>query len=82
MMQFKLYSKPGCHLCDEMKTDLLKITSGTDIQIVEVNINSDEQLAEKYGARIPLLEQNGRIISKFRLNVDRVRKLCDSIQAK
>jgi len=81
-MRFKLYSKPGCHLCDEMKADILKIASGQDLEIDEVNINDDVNLAEKYGTKIPLLELNGRMISKYRLDVERIRKLFDSHQAK
>ena len=81
-MLLKLYSKPGCHLCDVMKEDIKKIASGIDFEIVEVNINDDDELARKYGTRIPVLEFNGRIISKFRLDEERIRKLIDSLQAK
>ncbi|MGH9857570.1 MAG: glutaredoxin family protein, partial [Acidobacteriota bacterium] len=37
-MLLRIYSKPDCHLCDEAKTVLLKISQEFDLQIEEINI--------------------------------------------
>jgi hypothetical protein len=48
-----LYTKPGCHLCDEA-CELLVLAAG-GIAVTEVDINSDGELVRRYGLRIPVL---------------------------
>ncbi|MCL2914146.1 glutaredoxin family protein [Shewanella corallii] len=46
-----LYHTDGCHLC-EMAAELL---SAMQLNFVHQDICDDEQLAERYGIRIPVL---------------------------
>lgn len=51
MSELTLYHTDGCHLC-EMAAALL---SGMQLSFVHQDICDDEQLAERYGIRIPVL---------------------------
>ena len=63
-----IYSRPGCHLCDEAKAAIM--SAGCDDQIVlqEINIESDEELLNKYKYDIPVITIDG--IESFIHRVD------------
>jgi len=61
----EIYSKPGCHLCDDAKAVLLKMQRRHDFVLGEVNIATDEKLLAEYGARIPLVFVNGHLVCKY-----------------
>lgn len=56
------YSRPNCRLCEEGMSLLLLVQEDKEFEIVEVNIEDDDELHEKYMMKIPVVEQNGRII--------------------
>ncbi|HEY6722021.1 MAG TPA: glutaredoxin family protein, partial [Burkholderiales bacterium] len=49
-----LYSRSGCHLCDEMIL-ALRLQLGPDFPVVIVDVDSDPALELRYGERVPLL---------------------------
>lgn len=55
-----LYSRPGCHLCDEARALLLRAGRGLDMNLDEVNIDADESLRDRYGIRIPVAVIGGQ----------------------
>ncbi len=61
-----IYSRPGCHLCDEMKALVNRVTGGT-MQIDEVDISSDPSLEAQYGLEIPVLLIDGKKVAKYRI---------------
>lgn len=64
-----IYSKPGCHLCDEAKANILAAGCNDDFTIVEVNIEEDALLKERFRYDIPVIFING--IKVFKHRVDR-----------
>jgi len=50
-----IYSGPNCHLCEQAKAILYPLLTENDWELVEVNIQGDESLKEKYGIRIPVV---------------------------
>lgn len=75
MIRLTLYSKPDCHLCDDMKTVLKNLQKEFKFQIEEVNIDNDSELIKKYGEKIPVIIYKGRIIAKYRIERERFIKL-------
>ena len=65
-MQLTLYSRPGCHLCDEMRYQVRSLAPEADIRIVD--IESDLELQRQYGIRIPVLCRNEQVIAEGRLD--------------
>lgn len=55
IIRFKLYSRPGCHLCDVMLQELRSIDQKNKISIEILNIDKDPVLYQKYALRIPVL---------------------------
>ena len=53
--QVTLYSKPGCHLCEEMKSEIARANCSNLYDLQEVNIESDAGLFARYRFDIPVL---------------------------
>jgi glutaredoxin len=71
-----LYTRPGCHLCDEMKSELGRARPSRELVLSEVDIETDPELEERFGRSIPVLEIAGRVAFKGRLTAaDFERKL-------
>jgi glutaredoxin len=66
MRRLVLYSRPGCHLCDEARALLAGLLAeAPDVALEEVDIDSDDELLRRYLERIPVIELDGRIVSEL-----------------
>ena len=63
-----LYSRPGCHLCDEMKAVVRRVATQVPLVFEEIDISTDAALEARYGVDIPVLLVNGRKAAKHRVN--------------
>jgi glutaredoxin len=66
-VQVTLYSKPGCHLCDEMKAEIARADCSEAFDLKEVNIESDAELFARYRHDIPVLNIRGVDVFKHRV---------------
>lgn len=73
MSELTLYTRVGCHLCDEMKADLLALRPPLDFRLTEVEVGWDGELAEKYGNLVPVLELAGQEVCHYFLDEARLR---------
>ncbi len=55
-MSLRLFSKPGCHLCEDAERQLRQ--RGYRVELVDITL--DAELMRRYGERIPVLEVDGR----------------------
>jgi Glutaredoxin-like domain (DUF836) len=64
-----LYSRPGCHLCDEMKAVVQRVIGAAAVRaaVEEVDISTDPDLEARYGLEIPVLMLQGTKIAKYRI---------------
>lgn len=67
MRKLTLYSKPGCHLCDEMKHVIDAVAARVPISLEIIDISQDPVLLDRYGVEIPVLQIDGRTAAKHRL---------------
>lgn len=58
-MHVRLYSKPDCGLCDELKADLLALQPEIGFLLHEQNIEQDAELFARFRYLIPVLEIDG-----------------------
>ena len=56
-----VYSRPGCHLCEEAIDVLRRLERRYPMVIQEVDIRSDPELLRRYDIRIPVVVIDGRI---------------------
>ena len=60
-----IFSRPGCHLCDEAKAAIEGVRGQADFDLAEVNIDSDRELQRLYGEEIPVVTIDGRKAFKY-----------------
>lgn len=63
----RLLSRPGCHLCDEMRAVVVPLVESLGGSLETVDVDSDPTLAARWGNEIPvLLDGEGRVVAKAR----------------
>jgi hypothetical protein len=78
MTQLRIYSRPGCHLCEQMLEDLMPLVRGR-LEIEVVNIDDDADLGREYGTRIPVIEFAGQFICQYTLDRIAIRAILDDL---
>ena len=69
MTEITLFGRPGCHLCDEVRDEILVLREqGYRFRLVEVDIESDEELLREHLVRIPVVEVDGEVVSELLLD--------------
>jgi glutaredoxin len=69
-----LYTRPGCHLCDEAKAAMTPLLREVSATLREVNIDEDAVLRERYGWDVPVIFLGARKVAKHRLNAAQFRR--------
>ena len=70
-----VYSRPGCHLCDEAKLALHSAGCDDQFTFAEINIESDPELLRKYQYDIPVVTLDGAEIFRHRVDKAKLREL-------
>jgi len=63
-----LYTRADCPLCEEMKAELAAAQLPRDWELIEVDVDGDPALVERFGESVPVLEIGGRVAFKGRLD--------------
>ena len=63
-----IYTKPGCHLCDEAKEELRHARCRDAYTLEEINIETDPELFRRYGVEIPVIAIDGHVTFKYRVS--------------
>lgn len=64
----RVYSRPGCHLCEQLIEQLLPLVDGK-LSIQVVDIDSDEDLVAALGTRIPVVEFRAKEVCQYPLDL-------------
>lgn len=78
MIPVTIYSRPGCHLCDEMKLLVQRIGASIPIVIEEIDISINPELEQLYGLEIPVLFVAGKKVAKYRVSESDLRRILTS----
>lgn len=69
-----LYGRAGCHLCEQARGSLLEIRrEGIGFDLVEIDIDSDDELHRRLLERIPVIEIGGREVCELGIDRDAVK---------
>ncbi len=82
MTDVVVYSRPGCHLCEEALEKLIALHGeGYRFALHEVDIESDELLLRRHLERIPVVKIGGTVVSELVLDEAAVRARLDTVGA-
>lgn len=68
-----LYSRPGCHLCDDAREVVARVCDDLGETWAEVDIESDADLEDRFGEEIPVTFVDGRQHDFWRVDEARLR---------
>ena len=60
-----MFSRPGCHLCDDARVQLTALGRELGFVLEEVDIERDDALHRRYLERIPVVAIDGEELSDF-----------------
>jgi glutaredoxin len=69
-----LYTRPGCHLCEDAKAIIEPLLAEFGATLREVNIDTEARLTEQFGYDIPVIFINDRKAAKHRVNPEQFRR--------
>ena len=64
----RLLSRNDCHLCDVAKGRIRSAGRRVRFRLETVDVDSDPELAARYGERVPVVQVNGEETFAFRVN--------------
>jgi glutaredoxin len=65
MSTVTLYTRPGCHLCDDARAALQRLRARLPFTLQEVDITTDDALHRRYLERIPVIALDGEELFDF-----------------
>ena len=74
LREVTLYTRPGCHLCDEAKSAIAPLLQEFGFALREVNIHADPVLKDRYGWDIPVIFIGQRKAAKHRVDLGQFRR--------
>jgi glutaredoxin len=61
-----LYTRDGCHLCDEARERILSLRDSIGgFELREIDIEADDELHARFLERIPVVEVDGSIVAEL-----------------
>ncbi|GAC1351174.1 MAG: glutaredoxin family protein [Polyangiales bacterium] len=73
MHRVTLYTRLGCHLCEEAKEVIERVRATQPFEFGTVDIDGDPELVALYGLEIPVIAINGRRAFKYRVDEGALR---------
>ena len=74
MRTVTLYSRPGCHLCDDARAQLERLQRTLPFALHEVDIEQDDALHARYLERIPVIALDGEELFDYFVNEQALRR--------
>lgn len=68
-----LYTRPGCHLCEEARPVVAAVCDDVQAEWAEVNVDTDPELQSRYGDEVPVVMVDGETAAFWRVDADVLR---------
>ena len=81
MSQITLYTRVGCHLCEEAEQVLREEQAVAGFGLELVDIDRDPELVRRYGVRVPVVAVDGEDLFEYEVPVDLLRACLGEVGA-
>ena len=76
-----LYTRPGCHLCDEARKAIsARREELPPFDLREIDIETDPILHTRYLERIPVVAVDGEVVSELHFDLARLLARLDTVR--
>jgi glutaredoxin len=69
-----IYSRPGCHLCEEAKKQIAPLLKSCGARLTEINIDEDAELRSHYDYDVPVIFLGARKVAKHKVDLAQFRR--------
>jgi glutaredoxin len=73
MNTITLYTRAGCHLCEEAERVLRAEPAAAGFRLELVDVDRDPELARRYGVRVPVVALDGEDLFEYEVPPDLLR---------
>lgn len=80
MRSLVVYTRRGCHLCEDLLEELLALVAGR-LKVELRDIDSREEWRRAYDDRVPVVEYDGRVVCQYDLDRDALKRILSDIPA-
>ncbi len=80
MPGLRIYSRRGCHLCEQLIEELLPLVERR-LSVTVCDIDSRDDWRCMYDERVPVVEYDARIVCEGRLDAAAVTALVTAVEA-
>jgi glutaredoxin len=79
MRQVQIYSRHGCHLCDDALQTLKNLQNELEFEIQEIFIDGDSELEYTYGEQVPVIHIDSKPHDFYTVNPKRFKEAFGSL---
>jgi hypothetical protein len=79
MRELIVYSRPGCHLCEEAIEIVEPLCRATGVALSIRNVDDETEWRERYGTRIPVFCSPLEELSGWPPDLSRIRQWLDAV---
>ena len=73
-IRVEIYSRPGCHLCDEAKEVIDRAASRHQLDVRVLNVEDNPEWEAQYGTEIPVVFIEGRKAFKYHVDATQLER--------
>lgn len=69
-MEFILYSRSNCSLCEDMEDELGPFIAKYNIIVKRQYVDNEPELEQRYGSKVPVLTLDNKTLCEYLLDTD------------
>jgi hypothetical protein len=74
-LRLELYTRPGCHLGNDLRAMCERLAGEIAFVLTEVNIEGDPVVQARYEREVPILFVEGRLVVRYRTSERELRRI-------
>jgi hypothetical protein len=74
-LRLELYTRPGCHLGNDLRAICERLSGEIAFVLTEVNIEGDPAVQARYEREVPVLFVEGRLVVRYRTSERELRRI-------
>jgi glutaredoxin len=74
-----LYTRAGCHLCEDAKATVMAARRRVEFEYEEVDIDRDAALRQLYNEEVPVVALNGIVVFRYAVDLEALIKRLSAI---
>jgi Ni2+-binding GTPase involved in maturation of urease and hydrogenase len=78
MPAIEVFSRRGCHLCEVLIEELLRLVRGR-LEVIINDVDTREDWRKQYDTRVPFVTYDGEPICKYHLDREALSRILESI---